>query len=236
MPALTAFGQRADPVIRALDPIASELTQTFGTTSTLAPQFRGLFERLGPTVRASQRGLPALDDLLTQIPPLLSAFEPFLRNADPMVRYIALFKPEITGFFANVTAATQGFDSQSPHATGQAIHYLRASQTLTPAGLAFLPRSLGSDRNNAYRAPGAYDQLAGGLPVLNPSQCSNGNPAPPTSSSSAALTQLIGQYVFRTTGRQIAAPACRAQGTIPGFSTSFPQLRADPPAAVPQGG
>jgi len=40
---------------------------------------------------------------------------------------------------------------------------------------------------------------------------------------------LIEQYVFRTAGRAIAAPPCNAQGPIPGFSTLFPQLRADPP-------
>jgi hypothetical protein len=28
---------------------------------------------------------------------------------------------------------------------------------------------------------------------------------------------LIEQYVFRTTGRDIAAPACNAQGPDPGF-------------------
>jgi hypothetical protein len=65
----------------------------------------------------------------------------------------------------------------------------------------------------------------------------NGNPAPPANATepmptppgSLSFTQLIAQYVFRSTGRNIAAPACRAAQTIPGFSTSFPQLRADPP-------
>jgi phospholipid/cholesterol/gamma-HCH transport system substrate-binding protein len=245
LPALTAFGDRADPVVRALEPIASQLTQTLGTTARLAPQFRGLFERLGPTVAASARGLPAFDRILNQIPPLLAAFEPFLRNADPMVRYIAAFKPAITGFFANVTAATQANDHSSPNANGQALHYLRASQTLTPSGLAFLPHSLGIDRNNAYRAPGSYSRLTGGLPVLNTASCANGSPAPPSAATGSSplvpsatdpspptIAQLIQQTVFRTTSRAVAAPPCRAQGTIPGFPTSFPQLRADPPPSL----
>jgi phospholipid/cholesterol/gamma-HCH transport system substrate-binding protein len=239
LPALTSFGDRADPVVRALDPVASELTQTFGYSAQLAPQFRALFERLGPAVTASKRGLPALDQILAAIPPLLQAFDPFLRNADPIVRYIGLFDPEITGFFANATAATEGYDSQSPYATGQALHYLRASQTLSPSGLAFYPHPLGTDRNNAYRAPGAYNQLASGLSVLDAAECSNGNPAPPTSatepeqtpSGSPSFAQLIEQYVFRTAGRNVAAPACTQQRLITGFSTSFPQLHADPPPA-----
>jgi hypothetical protein len=158
-----------------------------------------------------------------------------LRNADPMVRYIGLFKPEITGFFGNVTAATQAADTQSPNATGQALHYIRASQTLTPSELAFYPRPLGIERDNAYRAPGAYKRLANALTVMNASGCLNGNPALPSSASPADLVALIQQNVFRTTGRNVAAPSCLAQGPIPGFSGLFPQLRVDPPPTVPGG-
>jgi len=64
---------------------------------------------------------------------------------------------------------------------------------------------------------------------LDAAECSNGNPAPPSSATPSTLVPLIQQYVFRTTGRDIAAPPCTAQGPVPGFSTLFPQLRADPP-------
>ena len=235
LPALTSFAQSADPVVRALDPIASELTQTFATTAQLAPQLRGLFQRLGPTVTASKRGLPAVDRILSQIPPLLRAFEPFLRNADPMVRYIGLFKPEITGFFANVADAAEATNGNIPRAPRSAVHYLRTSQTLTPASLAFLPRPLGTDRDNAYRVPGAYSQLSHGLPVLDASECANGNPAPPTGTVPPSLAQVIEEYVFRTPSRSVAAPRCRTQTTIPGFSTQFPQLHADPPPSIETG-
>jgi phospholipid/cholesterol/gamma-HCH transport system substrate-binding protein len=231
LPALTQFGVRADPVIRKLEPIASELTHTFGTTAQLAPQFHALFNRLGPTVTASERGLPALDQILARIPPLLAAFEPFMRNANPMVRYIGQYKHELTGFFANITAASQANDHASPYVNGF-LHYLRAAQTLNPLGLAYYPRPLGAGRDNGYRVPGAYNQLASGLPVLNPAECSGGNPAPPSSVSPPALVQMIQQYVYRTNGRNIAAPPCRSQGPINGFTTSFPQLRAEPPPSV----
>jgi virulence factor Mce-like protein len=236
LPALTAFGQRADPVARALQPIASELTATFATTARLAPEFRGLFERLGPTVTASKRGLPAFDQILGAIPPLLGAFQPFLRNANAMVRDIGLYRPEITGFFANVTAATQANNHQLVNAFGKPVHYLRTTQTLSPQGLAFLSQPLGISRDDAYRTPDAFSQLATGLSVLNPSQCQNGNPAPPTSAIPSTLVPLIEQYVFRTAGRNVAAPSCTGQGLIPGFSTQFPQLRADPPLALGRGG
>jgi phospholipid/cholesterol/gamma-HCH transport system substrate-binding protein len=230
LPALTAFAQHSDPVVRALEPLASKLTQTFSLTAQLAPQFRALFERLGPAVTASERGLPALDRILAKIPPLLQAFAPWLRNANPMVRYIGLFKPEITGFFANTAAAAEGAN-RTPRG-GKYLHVLRTSQTLTPSALAFLPRALGIDRNNAYRAPGAYDQLASGLTTLDTAQCSNGNPGPPSSTNPADLAQLIPQYVYRSNSRNAAAPPCKPQGTIPGYTTLFPQLHADPPPSV----
>jgi phospholipid/cholesterol/gamma-HCH transport system substrate-binding protein len=233
LPALTKFGQNADPVVRALWPIASELDQTFAVTGQLAPEFRGLFERLGPAVSASERGLPAFDSILAHIPPLLQAFEPWLENANPMVRYIGLYKHEITGFFANAAAATQASNLAPPRAAGDKVHFLRTTQTLSPQGLAFLPRTLGITRNEAYRAPGAYNQLASGLEVLNAADCQNGNPAPPSSSDPPGLEAFLAPYVFRTTGRNIAAPSCREQGPIPGFDTLFPQLHAEAPPGMP---
>ncbi len=174
LPAITRFAQQSDSVVRALEPIATELTGTFGTTAKLAPQLHALFDRLGPTVTASERGLPALDHILDSIPPLLGAFQPFLRNANPIVSYIGLFKHEITGFFGNVTGASQAHDVELPR-TSNEVHYLRTSQTPTPEGLAFLDRPLGLQRDDAYRVPGAYSQLARGLSVLNTAAPSVGN-------------------------------------------------------------
>jgi phospholipid/cholesterol/gamma-HCH transport system substrate-binding protein len=233
LPPLTAFAKRADPVVRALLPLAPQLERTFALTEQLAPQFRSLFDRLGPAITASERGLPALDRVLHSIPPLLGAFEPFLRNADPMVRYIGMFKPDLTGFFGNATDAAQASVSESPSGFRPPyVHFLRTSQTLTPSALPFLPRPLGLERDNAYRAPGAFNRLASGLSVLNTAECSNGNPAPPSKVTPANLVKLIEVYVFRTSGRNVPAPPCHAQGPIPGFSTLFPHLTAAPPPSV----
>jgi phospholipid/cholesterol/gamma-HCH transport system substrate-binding protein len=231
LPALTRLAQGADPVVRALEPIATELTRTFAATSVLTPQLRGLFERLGPTVTASRAGLPALDRILGKIPSLLGAFEPFLRNANPIVDYIGAYRREVTGFFGNVVGASQAHDVQLPR-TPNEVHYLRTSQTLTPEALALLSRPLGMSRDDAYRAPGAFSALAAGLPVLDAAGCASGNPAPPASAIPASLVTLVQRYVFRTPGRNIAAPPCRRAGLIPGFSTAFPRLRAEPPPSV----
>lgn len=234
LPALTAFARRADPVVRALLPLAPELTRAFELTKQLSPTFRTLFMRLGPIETASQQGLPALDQILHAVPPLLAAFEPFLRNADPIVRYIGEFKSNVTGFFGNVTDSAQAALGYGPGSGPPFLHFLRTSQTLSPSDLAFLSRPLGLDRNNAYRAPGAFRQLASGLSVLAPSECSNGNPAPPASVTPASLVRLIQTYVFRqrTPSRKVPAPSCHGQGPIPGFSTLFPHLNAAAPPKV----
>lgn len=230
LPALTRFGDRVDPVVRALGPLAPKLTRTFTEAGRLAPNLRAVFDRLPEIERASRRGLPAADQVLKAIPPLEQAFMPFLENGDPIVRYVGLFKPEVTGFFANVAAAAEGYGTAAPRAEGQILHYLRASQTLAPAGLALGGGTLGSTRNDAYRTPGVYDELAKGLSVLDGASCAGANPAAPTTGD-PTLEALVQQYVYRSTGATVAAPACRQSATIPGFSTRFPHLAADPAPA-----
>lgn len=229
LPLLTSFGKRAEPVMRQLQPAATELEPTFDAVDRLSPEFEGFFTKLGPTVDASKEGLPGLQQVLTDIPPLLDKFQPFLRNANPMVGYIGEHRREVTAFFGNVVGASQGYNlpdvfegkPQGP------IHYLRAGQTLTPESLAFQPRPFGSSRQNAYPQPGQLDELAAGLPSLSATPCVNGTPAPPTSSIPETLTPLVQENVFRTPGRDVARPACKEQGPYPGSGTKFPQLRAD---------
>jgi phospholipid/cholesterol/gamma-HCH transport system substrate-binding protein len=230
LPQLTAFGRRATPVVKQLQPVADAMTPTFQALEALAPQFRGFFARLGPVVSASKAGLPAFEQILRELPPLFSDFQPFLRNANPMVQYIGQYKHEVTSLFANTTAATLAHDNQEPRDPSANVHYLRTAQTLGPESLAFLPAPLGSTRQNAYLPPGALSELLQGLPTLDPSTCANPDPAPPTDAIPATLTALVTQYAFRTPdgGGNIARPPCRSGGLIPGFGTAFPQLRAEP--------
>jgi virulence factor Mce-like protein len=230
LPILTRLAKAGDPVVKQLQPAATQLAPTFASLHQLSPEFQGLFGKLNELVDASNKGLPAFDDLLGRLPPLLDAFQPFLQNANPMVQYIGQNNPEIAAFFGNVVAATSARDKTDalPRAN-EAVHYLRTSQTLSPEGLAYQPRPLGSSRQNAYQHPGAFTQLATtGLPVLTTAPCSNPDAQPPTSAIPDALQSFIGPLVFRTDGSDVARPACRAQGAFPGSSTLFPQLRADP--------
>jgi phospholipid/cholesterol/gamma-HCH transport system substrate-binding protein len=229
LPQLTSLAKAADPVVRQLQPAATAMTPAFRALSRLGPEFEGLFTRLDDVVTASKNGLPAFDHILARLPDLLDAFQPFLRNANPMVQYIGEHKREVTAFFANVTAASLSREQVDVlHGANEQVHYLRTAQTLSPEALAFYGRPLGSGRQNAYQLPGAFDDLGRGLPVLTEAPCANGDPAPPASAIPETLTALIAPNVFRTDGRDVARPACRAQGAYPGFGTLFPQLRAEP--------
>jgi phospholipid/cholesterol/gamma-HCH transport system substrate-binding protein len=235
LPVLTAFGRRADPVIRQLQPAASAMGPAFAALDRLSPEFDGFFGHLGQVVDASEKGLPAFDRILGRLPQLLDGFQPFLRNANPMVRYIGRNQRELTAFFANVTAASNGYDNADvlPRVKSlgrrTTVNYLRTAQTLSPQGLAFLKRPMGETRANAYLAPGALDQLAQGLPVLSAQPCGNADPDPPATAIPDTLAGLVKSYAFRTdTGAGVARPPCREQGAFPGFTTVFPQLRADP--------
>jgi ABC-type transporter Mla subunit MlaD len=197
LPKLTAFGQKAQPVVEQLQPAATQM-------------------------------LPAFDRILGNLPALFDAFQPFLRNANPMVDHIGKSRREVTAFFANTAAASQArsLPDVIPGAHA-AVHYLRTSQGLTPESLTFYPRPLGSTRLNPYPKPGSLDELASGLSILGTGDCAGPEISPPSDAAPSELAPLVAQFAFRSDGRPVARPACKPQGAYPGFSTAFPQLRAE---------
>jgi hypothetical protein len=209
--------------VRRLQPAASEADPLLADVNRLAPQFDGFFAVLDDVVASSKRGLPALDRVIAGVPPLLAAFQPVLRNVNPLVEYIAKNKREVTAFFANVTAASQIRDM-----TPYGLHFLRTSQTLNPEAATYYPRPIGMTRLNPYMAPGTMTRIPTGLPVLDKNICGYQNPLPPATFGSANLSELFTTFGFRTEGRDVAAPACTEQGPYPGTSATYPQLRAEP--------
>lgn len=225
LPAVTSLGDRALPVVRRLQPVADELTPTFDALNRLSPDLRALMLRLGPVITASKAGLPAFDRVLDGLNPLLEAFVPFTRTANPLLRQISTGRRDFTAFLGNVTAATNARD----RSTG--ARYARVGVNFSPQGLAYQTRLLGQNRRNAYRAPGGGASLATGLKTLDGVGCGNGDPAPPTGIDPAQAERLFAN-VFRTTGRAVNRPGCPTQGPYPGFTTVFPRLGADAPVAL----
>ncbi|MBX5468970.1 MAG: MCE family protein [Thermoleophilaceae bacterium] len=239
---VSRFAEDTNPLITDLRPAARQLSPTLVALDGLAPDLRGLFENLGPLQEAGRRGLPALSRFLDDTTPLLGQVDPWLRNVNPILRWIGLYRREIAAFFANDSAATQAVASR-PGATAPR-HYLRVMNPVNPEVLAAYPNRIRSNRSNPYVAPGGYEDLAkGGLKVFDPSLCTS-NPVPTLtrdtsrlSPDTAAMYQqrtfdLIEQFIYGTkTPDQVAAPPCRAQaplGSAIGQSGRYPHLTQDP--------
>jgi phospholipid/cholesterol/gamma-HCH transport system substrate-binding protein len=169
---LRTFAVETDPLMRQLVPAAEELSPTLIALSRFAPEAEGFFEGLLPVIANSADGFPALRKLLRdEFPPLLRAADPFLRNLNPIITGLGLYRRELTGAMANVAAATNAVHIGS---TGQRINYLRVMGPFTPESLATFANRRTTNRTSAYIQPGSSRRLAQGLLNFETRQCTNG--------------------------------------------------------------
>ncbi len=169
---LKAFALNSDPLFRQLVPAAKQLSPTLVAFSNLAPQAKGLFEGLETVIDRSSSGFPALRRFLRgDFPVLLRALDPFLRNLNPILTGLGLYKREVTSLLGNVTAATNAVHINTQ---GEQVHILRALGPLGPETLAAYSNRTTTNRNNAYSQPGAFNRLAKGLLNFDTRQCSSG--------------------------------------------------------------
>jgi len=167
---LRTFATDADPVVRQLIPAAEQLSPTLIAFSKFAPQAKGFFEGLGPVIERAPTGFPAVRKLFRdQFPPLLRAVDPFLRNLNPVVAGLGLYKHELTAAMANVGAMSEA--KLPPEGK---IHYLRSMGPFGPESLATYPTRTTTGRTNAYAQPLAYKSLATGLPSFDTRGCTSG--------------------------------------------------------------
>jgi ABC-type transporter Mla subunit MlaD len=171
---LQGFATNADPLSKQLVPVAEELSPTLIKFGELAPEAKKLFEALPAVERLAPTGFSAFRKLFRdQFPPLLRAVDPFVRNLNPIVTGLGLYKREVTAFFANLTAATTA-ELTETNAAGQKIHFLRALGPLNPESIASYPSRLAINRNSAYSEPGWAEEILHGLPSFNTANCTSG--------------------------------------------------------------
>ncbi len=169
---LKEFALNSDPLFRQLVPAAEQLSPTLVAFSNLAPQAKGFFEGLETVIDRAPSGFPALRKFLRgDFPVLLRSLDPFLRNLNPILTGLGLYKQEVTSLLGNVAAATNGVHN---NAAGDQIHFLRLLGPLGPETLATYPNRTTTNRNNPYSRPGAYSRLAKGLLNFDTRQCSSG--------------------------------------------------------------
>ena len=171
---LRTFSLDADPLMRQLVPAAEQLSPTLIAFSNLAPQAKGFFEGLAPVIARAPTAFPALRKLFRdQFPPLLRALDPFLRNLNPILAGLGLYKHEITGAAANIAVATNVVRIANAE-KGTQVHVLRTMGPLQPDSLATYARRLTTNRASAYSQPLFAKDVAGGLPSFETRQCSSG--------------------------------------------------------------
>jgi virulence factor Mce-like protein len=232
---LTAFSRNANPLVTQLRPAARELSPTLRDLGALSPDLKRLFQELGPLIDASRTGFPAAQKVLKEARPLIAQLDPTMRQISPILQFLALYKPELTAFFANTVGATQASQSEG----GKQVHYLRTTNPLNAENLAVYPKRIGSNRPNAYAKPGNFSQLRRGMPVFENRHCGRPNPSvtnvpavplpPPFDNliSDELLNNII-TYAFNGSQRGGAAPPCRWQGKYDfgGEITQYPHVRA----------
>jgi phospholipid/cholesterol/gamma-HCH transport system substrate-binding protein len=230
---LKAFAVNADPLMRQLVPAAEQLSPTLIAFAKLAPEAKGFFGGLSEVIAQAPTGFPALRRIFRDdFPPLLRAVDPFLRNLNPIATGLNLYKSEVTSFFGNIAAATNGelpeFNSHE-----EKLHFLRAMGPLNPESLATFSNRLTTNRNSAYSPPKWAEGLLAGLPGFNTSQCTSGITATlsPTAGTSQALKERtakgetkeaedlfsrLKKYAFaeQTSTATVPAPACTQQAPI----------------------
>jgi phospholipid/cholesterol/gamma-HCH transport system substrate-binding protein len=250
---LKGFALNADPVMKQLVPVAEQLSPTLIAFSKLAPEAKGFFEGLEPVIDRAPTGFPAVRKLFRdRFPPLLRAVDPFLRNLNPVITGLGLYKHELTATMANV-AAMSNAKLPTENAQGEHAHYLRAIGPFTPESLATYPSRLTNNRTNAYPQPLSAKALATGLPSFDTRGCTSGttaklDPKTPTNEHFAARTrqakktpdenkkfsetffQNLKKYAFaeQTDSAAIPTPSCYSQAP---FS---PIGRGGPPTTYQQ--
>jgi ABC-type transporter Mla subunit MlaD len=170
---LKDFSLNADPLMKQLVPAAEELSPTLIAISKLAPEAKAFFEGLGPVIKRAPAGFAATRKLFRdEFPPLLRAVDPFLRNLNPILVGLKLYRVDLAAFFGNLAASLNG--ELPAEGEGPQPHYLRVVGPLNPEVVTTYPRRLAINRNSPYSPPTWAADLASGLPSFDTRQCASG--------------------------------------------------------------
>ncbi len=251
---LKGFAIEANPLFKQLVPAAEELSPTFIAIGKLAPESKGFFEGLKPVIAEAPTGFPALRKIFRdEFPPLLRAVDPFLRNLNPLLTGLKLYKREVTSFFGNLAATFSGRLTVE-NKQGEKQNYLRVIGPINAETLSTYGNRLSINRNSAYSPPlWARGLSSGALPGFDTRQCASGSavtidpetPQKPafqeltkkgTLAEAEALFNNIKKYAFGGQSGTAAAPtpACVQQppfepiyGTGP--ATAYQRTFEQPP-------
>ncbi|HVT00011.1 MAG TPA: MlaD family protein [Solirubrobacterales bacterium] len=195
---LRNFATDADPLSKQLVPVAEQLSPTLVAFGKLAPEAKKLFEALPAAEKEAPTGFPALRKLFRdEFPPLLRAAEPFVRNFNPFITGLGLYKREIAATVGNLAAT---FHAKLTGGGGSPINYLRVMGPINAETLSTYPTRLTNNRNSPYSPPRWAGLLANGsLPAYDTRQCTGGASVTvaPTPNNDSALLERIPTERFK---------------------------------------
>jgi phospholipid/cholesterol/gamma-HCH transport system substrate-binding protein len=174
---LQTFARNTDPLVKQLRPSARDLTPVVRDLGRSSDQLNQFFIGLRPVVGGARRAFPALRRLLiADFPTLLTGLPPFLRQFNPFLEAVSMYKQELAAFVGNASSAINaiggGVESQVGRPKG--VKYLRVVAPLGPDVLAGFDNRLSNNRTNPYRQPGGFATLASGLSSFETAQCAGG--------------------------------------------------------------
>jgi phospholipid/cholesterol/gamma-HCH transport system substrate-binding protein len=224
---LDRFRQGAQPLVRDLLPVASDVTPTLRSVRRFSPSLESLMPKVGDEVDAAKTGLPALRGTLDALQPAVDGLDPILANVNPIVRYLSSYKEYLTDFF-NAPAGLAGTLTPIPGEPAPR-HTLRQFAFISPEAAGIYPIRPSSNRGDAYPPPASVvtreAAAAGALPSFD---CKNTD-YPPTGLS---LDPDEDQYTWLDTPPvSVGFPPCLSAGSFSNFGLPggrYPNVVADP--------
>jgi ABC-type transporter Mla subunit MlaD len=200
----------AGPTLRALRPVAPLVRPALDEAGGLVRNVVPLARELDRAIGAGRTGLPAATRIVGAAGPLVDVLHPAGRELVPVLKLLEAYRGDIVSGLANAASATQAtLPAQPGGRPGQ--HYLRVLPPLNSEAAPGFSRRLGSNRHNAYPAPGGLRELLAGTPKAF--DCAN--------AANAQTYPVLGS----------GAPPCRAQSpwTFRGQTRLFPHVERDAP-------
>ncbi len=173
---LDRFQANTRPFVHKLLPVAKDISPTLHSIRELSPSLKSLFIDLKPLIRASRKGLPATSRFLTGLRPVLDALDPFLANLNPVIRWLAYDRTEITNFLTGPAAGiadTLQLATNRPNLPAP-IHALRQLGYFSSETLAIQPERLATNRGDGYPQPNAFNNYQAATHGIFPNfDCNN---------------------------------------------------------------
>jgi phospholipid/cholesterol/gamma-HCH transport system substrate-binding protein len=205
--ALDRTGAAAEPVIRAVKPAAPLIRPALVAVPKLGDALQATFRDLVPLGPLARQAIPALDRVIKVAGPLGKVIDAAAADANPSAEIISRYSTEAVMDFANLASALQA-TTKNPDGTSQ--HYLRTLIPITNEGFYGQSSRPGTNRHNAYPAPGALEALlhGGSYKALDCDNTHNGG-----------IPSLLG-----------SAPPCVVQQpwTFQGRTATYPQVQREP--------